>query len=49
MFEEACFLLHKKEDLESHEGKAIFALREYAGRQMLFFFLLSFLRASGLL
>lgn len=27
MFGEACFLLHKKEDLESQEGKAIFALR----------------------
>lgn len=27
MFGEACFLLHKKEDLESQEGKAVFALR----------------------
>lgn len=27
MFGEACFLLHEKEDLESQEGKAIFALR----------------------
>lgn len=37
MFGEACFLLHQKEDLESQEGKAIFALRQDAGRQMLFF------------
>lgn len=27
MFGEVCFLLHKKEDVESREGKAIFALR----------------------
>lgn len=41
----ACFLLHKKEDLESQEGKAIFALRCFQANTV---FLLSFLRAIEL-
>lgn len=37
LFRAACFLLHKREDLQSREVKAIFALRQDAVRQMLVF------------
>lgn len=37
LFREVCFLLHKREDLQSQEVKAIFALRQDAVRQMLVF------------